>query len=174
MPKRSRKDTDEPKSSDAKGDAVHVSDQASQLASSKPKKAKIVPTTVKCVAVFDIRSNHRYKCDNGARFYKSRDHGLTCCSAVVENSSYEFELEPHNAYDSNAVMITGEQTGELVGHVPRECNIEVGDVLRRAKTHKNVNVYGESMCGRLLQIKCLVEGPEDVLEEYFDEYDSDY
>ncbi|XP_066928966.1 uncharacterized protein [Clytia hemisphaerica] len=132
------------------------------------------------VIEFDIGGNHKYQCDNGGRFQKyyvdddgtefygsqnqahqrglswSQNGHYTCCSAVLNNTSYKFKLEPWNEFDKNAVKIIGKQTKEMVGYVPRPDNLEVKKWLDKQKTDDSIVIAGKRSCGRVLEITCVI------------------
>ena len=103
---------------------------------------------------------------------QAHEHGLSwskngvysCCDSVRLNTSYTFELEPGNPYDKHAVQVFGKQTKGLVGHVPRECNIFIGGLLRKSRDG-TFAVMGERVCGRMMAVECIVEGPLPQVEK---------
>jgi len=154
----------------------------------KPSASSAV--VCKKVASFDFGGNHKYKCEQGGRFssyYIADDgtifhgsnkqahkcglswskHGVySCCDAVRINTTYTFKLEPSNPYDSNAVKIIGDQTKELVGHVPREWNLLVGGLLRKSQKRAFAVVGKRVACGRMMEIDCFVQGPCNEVAEF--------
>lgn len=143
----------------------------------------------KTVATFDFGANHKYQCENGGKFrsyYKTDDgqllfmsnkqahkqglswstHGVySCCEEARANITYSFEQEPQNRFDTKAVKIIGKDTGDHLGYVPREYNEFVGMLLN----NKKLKVLGERVCGHILEIHCVVEGPISELERYHSE-----
>lgn len=170
---------------------------ASPAAHSLKKPSTVVANIRKKVARFDFGGNHKYKCQNGGKFVsyyiaddgssfhgsnqQAHNYGLSwtkhgvrsCCDAVRLNSSYTFKLEPENPFDSKAVQIFGDQTQELVGHVPREDNLFIGQLLKKSMPG-GFMVVGERVCGSMMTIDCFVEGPASKLGEFEDVSDVDF
>merc|ERR1712113_210767 len=94
-------------------------------------------------------------------------HGVyTCCEEADANTTYFFEREPQNRFDPKAVKIIGQETSDHLGYVPREYNEFVGLLL----SNKKLKVHGERVCGRTLEITCIVEGPITELDRYGSAY----
>jgi hypothetical protein len=146
---------------------------AKAVAKAKPKQ-KMVQVRI---AVFDFRATHWHVCrgDKGGKFYVT-PNGLYCCceELAYPDMEYKFRPEPSNAYDSNAVAIFDAEgsmhMSNRLGYVPREWNELVGAALN----DKKVTVTGErGDCGQLLSVAVVVEGPEDHVNESYEEYDSE-
>ena len=87
-----------------------------------------------------------------------------CCDAAYENDTYRFELDPRNQFDVNAVKIYGKQTGDMMGHIPRSHNIQVGKWLRKpAVEAESSKVASEIDTSEKVHLKGLLGGTQQIL-----------